>query len=71
MTMKKASPKQLFAVAWVPELDQQLSTQEEVIIVGGRIVDTRLTKLGAEEVERCLNVGAPRNGGEYITVKQQ
>ena len=67
-TKKPAVPKQLFAVAWVPELENKPSTQDEVLNVGGRIIDTRLTKLGAEEVERCLNVGALLIGGEYITV---
>ena len=66
---KIAESKQLIAVAWIPDLEIRPTTKEEVLKVGGRIVDKNLSKLGAEEVERCLNIGTDGLDGEYITVK--
>lgn len=61
-------PKKLFSVAWVPDIECKVFTAEEVINVGGRIIEGNFSKLGAEEVERCLNLGAPMDG-LYITVQ--
>jgi len=66
---KIAVPKQLLAVAWIPDLEPRPSTEEEVLNVGGRVVETNLSKLGAEEVERCLNIGTDGLDGKYITIQ--
>ena len=66
---KPAPPKQLFSVAWIPDLEIKPVTQGEVLSAGGRIIDTELSKLAAEEVERCLNIGTEGLDGEYITMQ--
>ncbi|WP_028865259.1 hypothetical protein [Psychromonas aquimarina] len=66
---KKISvPKILLAVAWIPDLETKPLTIDEVLNVGGRVVDENLSKLGAEEVERCLNIGTEGLDGEYIII---
>ena len=73
VTNKAPVPKQLFSVAWVPVLENKPLTQDEILEVGGRIIDTRLSKSGAEEVERVLTVGTEGNGlgGEYIAIQME
>jgi len=67
MSVKKiVVPKKLFAVAWIPELEIKPSTQAEVLNLGGRIIETHLSKLCAEQIERCLNIGTEGLEGKYI-----
>ena len=61
-------PKQLFMVAWLP-VEALPTSKDEVITIGGRIVDKNLSEKGAIEVERCFNVGAP-DDGLYLAVAQ-
>ncbi|WP_019615109.1 hypothetical protein [Psychromonas ossibalaenae] len=69
MRVKKIKvAKQLLIVVWIPNLETKPLTVDEVLKVGGRIVDKNLSKIGAEEVERCLNIGTEGLDGEYITV---
>jgi hypothetical protein len=44
------------------------STQADVLNLGGRIIDTDLSRLEAKQIERCLNIGSEGLEGEYITI---
>lgn len=61
-----------FTVVWLPGNSYPLpATIEEVLILGGRIVDSELTKLDAEKVERCLKINGELLAGDYITINKE
>jgi hypothetical protein len=66
--MNNMTIKQLLAVAWLPYMEVKPSTQADVLNLGGRIIDTDLSRLDAKQIERCLNIGSEGLEGEYITI---
>lgn len=65
--------KNLFAVVWVPDVNMNPASLDDVINSGGRVIDGNLSKSGAEEVERCVIVGTSGDGhgGKHITIGQK
>lgn len=59
-----------YTVAWIPNTKALPTSTQETLELGGRIIDKNLTKLGAEEVERCLKINGEGLAGSYITIKQ-
>ena len=56
-----------FTVAWIPDNQKQPTSCEEVLKIGGRIIDDHLSKTDAEKVERCLKINGEGLEGDYIT----
>lgn len=57
-----------FTVVWIPDNQKTPTTCEEVLNIGGRIIDEQLSKLDAEKVERCLKINGEQLSGDYITL---
>ncbi len=57
-----------FTVAWIPDNQTIPTTCEEVLDIGGRIIDDQLSKSNAEKVERCLKINGEGLEGDYITL---
>ncbi len=59
-----------YTVAWIPNNQNIPTTCEEVLNIGGRIIDDRLSKTDAEKVERCLKINGEGLEGDYITLSK-
>ena len=59
-----------FTVAWIPNNQPTPTTCEEVLRIGGRIIDEQLSKFDAEKVERCLKINGEGLEGNYITLQK-
>ncbi|WP_435234521.1 hypothetical protein ACR30L_12155 [Psychromonas sp. PT13] len=57
-----------FTVVWIPDNQNTPATCEEVLNIGGRIIDEQLSKRDAEKVERCLKINGEQLPGDYITL---
>lgn len=57
-----------YTVAWIPDNQAIPTTCEEVLRIGGRIIDENINKLDAEKVERCLKINGEKLPGDYITL---
>lgn len=59
-----------FTVAWIPDNQPIPTTCEEVLNIGGRIIDEQLSETDAEKVERCLKINGKGLEGDYITLSE-
>lgn len=61
-------PLKLFSVVWVPDVETKVLTIEDALEFGGCIVETKLSRLEANESKRRFNIEMEGLDGIYLKI---